>query len=162
MSSTSRQIDWGTTLTAVAIAVVAVLALWQAQEFSALGSIFPLFVGGALLISSLAVLVRSLMANAAGPKVSDDSDRAGLRRSLALVATMILWVLMLEWVGFAISSWLSFVALALIADGERPILRRTAVFAVAGLAVVGGLQLVFQYGLKVRLPAGELLPQLFG
>jgi len=65
-------------------------------------------------------------------------------------------------VGFAISSWLGFVVLALIADRERPKPVRLAIFAGTGLSVVGGLQLVFQYGLKVRLPAGELLPQLFG
>jgi len=162
LSSRHRRIDWATALIAAVIAALAVLALLEAHEFSAFGAIFPMFVGGALLLSSLALLVRTLISAGSEAGPSERLEAAGLGASLALIVVLVLWVLALEPVGFAISSWLGFVVLALIADRERPKPVRLAIFAGTGLSVVGGLQLVFQYGLKVRLPAGELLPQLFG
>ncbi|MBA3589098.1 tripartite tricarboxylate transporter TctB family protein [Methylibium sp.] len=142
---------------AALIAAVAAVMLWKANEFSQFGSIFPRVTGGAMLLGSLFVLGRTLLGK--GPDDAKGSS-SGLLSSLALMVVMLVWILMLEVAGFTLASWVGFVALALIAGGERPSLRKAALYAVVGLVLVMALQLLFQQVLGVRLPAGVLLPAL--
>ncbi|MBA3623241.1 MAG: tripartite tricarboxylate transporter TctB family protein [Methylibium sp.] len=142
---------------AALIAAVAAVMLWKANEFSQFGSIFPRVAGGAMLLGSLFVLGRALFGM--GPDGAKGSS-SGLLSSLALMVVMLVWILMLEIAGFTLASWVGFVALALIAGGEQPSLRKAALYAVVGLVLVMALQFLFQQVLGVRLPAGELLPAL--
>lgn len=146
-----RQIDIPTALVALVIAAIAAVAVWQAREFSAFGSIFPLVTGVTLMLASLAVVVRSVTGRAPA-KARPIRSAAGLRNSLLLISVLAVWALTLEWVGFAISSWVCFIGVALIADNRRPTLRRGALFAIVGVVVVLGLQFLFGQLLNVRLP----------
>ena len=151
MNARDRQIDLPTSLVALAIAAVAAVAVWQARAFSAFGSIFPLVTGTTLMLASLAVFARGVTGRA---PVKDRPVRSatGLRNSLALIAVLVVWALMLEWAGFVVSSWVCFVGLALITDNRRPALRRSVLYAIVGLVIVVGLQLLFGQLLSVRLP----------
>lgn len=151
MNAKDRQLDLPTSVVALVIAAIAAVAVWQAREFSAFGSIFPLVTGVTLLLASLAVFVRGVTGRAP-TKERPVRSVAGLRNSLALIGVLAVWALTLEWVGFAIASWVCFVGLALIADNRRPTLRRGALFAIVGVVVVVGLQLLFGQLLNVRLP----------
>jgi hypothetical protein len=151
VNARDRQIDLPTALVALAIAAIAALAVWQARAFSAFGSIFPLVTGTALLLASLAVFARGVTGRAP-VKARFVHGGAGLQKRLALIAVLLIWAFTLEWAGFAISSWVCFVGLALIADNRRPTLRRSALFAAVGLVVVFGLQFLFGQLLSVRLP----------
>lgn len=152
-----RKSDAGAALMAAAIAAVAVVMLWETREFSQFGSIFPRVAGGAMLLGSLFVLGRTLLGK--GPEGAERSS-SGLLSSIALIVVMLVWIVVLEWAGFALASWVGFLALALIAGGKRPSLREVGLYAVVGLVLVVGLQLLFQEVLGVRLPAGVLLPAL--
>ncbi|MBA3598279.1 MAG: tripartite tricarboxylate transporter TctB family protein [Methylibium sp.] len=152
-----RKSDAGAALMAALIAAVAAVMLWETSEFSPFGSIFPRVAGGVLLLGSLFVLGRALLGM--GPEAAQRSS-SGLLSSVALMVVMLVWILMLEVAGFTLASWVGFVALTLIAGGERPSLRKAALYAVVGLVLVLALQLLFQQVLGVRLPAGELLPAL--
>lgn len=152
-----RKSDAGAALMAAVIAAVAALMLWEAGEFSQFGSIFPRVAGGVMLLGSLFVLGRTLLGK--GPESAQRSS-SGLLSSVALMVVMLVWILMLEVAGFTLASWVGFLALALIAGGEWPSLRKAALYAVVGLVLVLALQLLFQQVLGVRLPAGELLPAL--
>ena len=151
MSVKGREIDVSTAIVAFVIAAIAALAVWRAREFSVFGSIFPIATGLVLLLASLGVFVRCLMA---GTSARERSIRnlAGLQKSLALVAVLIAWAVSLQWAGFVAPSWVGFVAIALISDGRLPTLRRSVLYGVVGLVVVVGLQLLFQQVLNVRLP----------
>jgi hypothetical protein len=146
-----RQIDLPTGFVALVIAAIAAVAVWQARDFSTFGKIFPTVTGFTLLLASLGVFARCVTGRA---PVKERSFRgaAAMRNSLALIVVLIVWAFALEPVGFAISSWVCFVALALIADNQHPTLRKSLVYGIVGLVVVGGLQLLFQHMLDVRLP----------
>lgn len=137
---------------AAALAVLAVGALWTAQSFSAFGSIFPRTAGSALLVSSLAVVWRTLRARPA----TLPARWQGAGRGMALVLVMAAWIAALEWAGFAASSAAAFVLLALLTLGQRPTLRQAVLGALATAVLVVGLQLVFERVLSVRLPAGTV------
>lgn len=152
-----RKSDVGAALMAALIAAVAAVMLWETKEFSQFGSIFPRVAGSVMLLGSLFVLARALLGK--GPAGAQRSS-SGLVSSVALILVMLVWILVLEWAGFALASWASFVALAFIAGGERPSLRKAALYAVVGLVLVFGLQFLFQEVLGVRLASGELFAGL--
>jgi len=149
-----RPIDVGAAIVAAMTAVIAGAALWESRDFSALGSIFPRTIGIALLLTGVAALVRAL---AGRGTPSRGIARDGLLRSALLVSTMVLWIALLERVGFIASSVVAFFALALIADREPTTVRRVLVFAVASVVVVVVFYLVFVRALKVQLPHGALI-----
>ena len=156
--TTEGRIDWKAAVVAALLAAVAVVLLWQAQAFTAFASIFPRAVGIALLACSLLVLWRVLRRRVAS---ADGVDRAGAWRSASLVATMLLWVVLLERAGFTLTSWAGFLTLAIIANRDPLRPRRLFVFAAVALGCVLLLQLLFERGLDVRLPAGSWLPALW-
>lgn len=151
METRSRQIDLATAVASFAIAGVAAAALWLTREFSAFGSIFPIVVGSVLLLTSLVIGVRCLLGSSQSAEKVDRSA-AGLRNSILLIVVLVLWAVSLESAGFIVSSWISFVVLAFVADNEPFTWRRGLLYAIAGTAVVGGLHLLFQELLNVRLP----------
>ncbi|MBU1360313.1 MAG: tripartite tricarboxylate transporter TctB family protein [Gammaproteobacteria bacterium] len=144
---------------AAVLAAIAAAALWQSREFSPFAAIFPRAVGSALLLCSLLSLWRTLRGRAAP---AESIDRGGAMRSAMLVLVLLLWVAMLDTAGFALASWVGFFVLTLLANRDPLRPGRVVVFAVGALACVLLLQLLFQRGLDVRLPAGVLLPKLFG
>jgi len=144
------RVDHGAAVAAALLAAIALAALWESRRFTPFASIFPVAVGSALLICSGLVLWRVLRGTA---RASPAIGREGLLRSAALVAVLLLWVALLEPIGFAPSSGVGFLVLALIANREPLRPRRLAGFALAAVVCVLALQLVFQNGLGVRLPA---------
>lgn len=146
---------------ALLLGAVAVSILWQARGFTAFASIFPKAVGAALLLCCALLLLRIWRHRAQPHAVSAGVGLQGLMRSAALVAVLVVWVALLETAGFTLASWAGFFVLALIAEPETPNLKRSIGYAVAALVIVLLLQLLFQSGLDVRLPAGVWLPGIF-
>jgi putative tricarboxylic transport membrane protein len=149
VNSKDRQADLSTSLVALTLAGIAAVAVWQAREFSTFGSIFPIVIGITLFFSSLGVFVRALKY---GAPAKEQRSASGIRNSLTLIAILIAWAATLEWIGFLVTSWFAFVGLALLANGDKPTLRRTIVYCVVGCVVIGGVYLLFQHLLNVRLP----------
>lgn len=149
MNTKGQEADLSTSLVALMLAGVAALAVWQAREFSTFGSIFPIVIGITLFFTSLGVFVRALKY---GASAKERRSASGIRNSLALITILITWAATLEWIGFLVTSWLAFVALALLADGEKPTLRRVVLYCAVGVIVIGGVYLLFQHLLNVRLP----------
>ncbi|MGE0315334.1 MAG: tripartite tricarboxylate transporter permease [Lautropia sp.] len=151
-SSSSRRTDTGAAIVAALLAAVAVAALWTAQDFTMFGSIFPRTIGIALFVGSLLACWRALRGRG---KAAAGLPTDGLVRSVLLIATMVLWIYVLERVGLLVSSVLAFVVLALVADREPARVKRTLVFVLVGVLLVAGFHWLFQGLLGVRLPAGQ-------
>lgn len=148
------RIDIGAAVVAALAMVVAGAALWEAREFSPLGSIFPRTIGIALLITAFAAMLRALMGRSV---LSKGVPRDGLLRSALLMLTMVLWIALLSHVGFIVTSVVAFFALAIIADREPATLRRLVAFAIVAVVVVVAFDLVFVRLLNVTLPGGMLM-----
>lgn len=149
----TKRIDAGAVAVAALLMLVAVAALWESREFSAMGAIFPRTIGTALLIGALVALWRSLRGRA---PVSRGIPRDGVIRSLLLVLVMVGWIVVLERVGFVVAGVAGFVALAAITEREQLTAARLVRYLVVGVLVVMGFQLLFVQGLKVQLPVGSL------
>lgn len=149
----SRRLDVGTLVAAAVLLLLALAALWQSREFSALGSIFPRAIGVVMVAASVIVLWRTLRRRA---PPSRGFAREGLLRGLLLIAVISLWIVLLEPAGFALAGVIAYVALALITEREPLTWWRAVRFLVVAIAFVLAFQLLFVHGLKVQLPTGSL------
>ena len=149
----AKRIDAGAIAIAALLMLVAVGALWESSEFSAMGAIFPRTIGAALLVGSAISLWRSLRGRA---PTSRGIPRDGFLRGLLLVVVMAIWIAVLERVGFAVAGVAGFVALAAITEREPLTLLRLVRYLVVAAVVVIAFQLLFVQVLKVQLPAGAL------
>lgn len=149
----TRRIDAGAAAVAAVLMLVAVAALWESREFSAMGAIFPRTIGTALLVAGVVALWRALRGRA---PMSRGIPRDGAMRSLLLMLVMVGWIAVLERVGFAVAGVVGFAALAAITEREPLTVARLARYLVVGALVVIGFQLMFVQGLKVQLPSGTL------
>lgn len=127
-------------------------ALWETREMSALGSVFPRAIGSAMIVFAAADMVWSWLR----PRLGERPLRGSMPRRLLLVSIMLLWALLLEHVGFLVTSVLASLLLLLVAHHGRWTPARASGYALGTLAVVGGLYCVFALGLGVPLPAGIL------
>lgn len=152
------RVDKAAAAVALLLAGVAGVILWQSRGFTAFASIFPRAVGTVLLLCCLGVLWRLWRRPSATVR---PLDVGAWLRSGALVAVMVGWVAMLETAGFTLSSVIGFLLLGLITDRGPLRAARLLGLVLAALLFVLAMQLLFQRGLDVRLPAGEWLPNLF-
>lgn len=153
-----RNADKAAIVVAALLMAVAAVALWQSREFTPFAAIFPRTVGAALLLSCLFVAVRILRGRG---RPATGMGGAGLLRSALLVLTMLGWIFVLESAGFLLASWAGFVVLALLANHDPLSPRRVAGFVGGALVCVLALQVLFQRGLDVKLPAGTWISGIF-
>jgi hypothetical protein len=130
-------------------------ALWIVQsgrlnywgEFAPGSGFLPFWLGAAIVVLSLIVLMQSLVEPAAGQAGPIAAGRPG--RVVAIVAGLLVCLALLTRVGFvvAIAAYLAF----LIGWVERRSLTETVLVS---LGASGALWLVFKVWLKVPLPVG--------
>lgn len=145
--------DIGAAVVAAILALVALAALWGARAFSSMGSWFPNTIGIILLGASLLAGWRSLR----GLGRKDRSmARDGALRSGLLIVVLLAWILLLETIGFVVTSIAAFLVLALVANRDPLSPMRIAGYLVASVVIVLAFHFLFVDILKVQLPRGTL------
>jgi hypothetical protein len=140
--------DIGGAVGSVIFIGIGAAALWHARQFSMLGAVFPLGVGG--LMVGLGVLYLVLFALGRTRAVAPLEGSLVRRVGVALV--MLGWAFALVPLGFLGSSALAFVLLLAIANHERWTARRLLLYPLSGAALLGGLYVLFKIALMVPLP----------
>ncbi len=142
---------WGSSTASLGFVALGVLALWGTGDLSPLGSVFPRAIGSAMILFAVMDIVWRWFER---PR-EQRPDGSNLRR-VALAAIMLLWALLLQAVGFWVTSLAASLLLMLVANHEPWTARRALGYVVSTLAVVTGLYAVFAFGLEVPLPGGIL------
>jgi hypothetical protein len=145
-------IDRGGIAVAFAALGVAGYVLWEAQDFSALGAVFPRFIAGAVGLAALGLLAAALFGR---QRPAADEGGSDLRRG-ALAAALTAWAALIPFAGFLVSSLLGFFAVGLVAKYEAWPPARWLVFAFSALATIVSMYALFTAALDVPLPAGSL------
>jgi hypothetical protein len=138
---------------AAAFIVVGMLAIYYSSEFSPLGAAFPRTIAVLMIVLSAVYIAVAVLRPSAGPAPAPGS----LPRRLLLAGTMVAWALMLQPVGFLLSSVICYALILVITNYDRWTPRRAVIYAASGIAVVGGLYGIFAYVLQVPFPQGVLL-----
>jgi putative tricarboxylic transport membrane protein len=160
--TSSRRVDLGAVLLAAAAVALGLAMIWQTTQiritpaYSTVGPrVLPFIVAGGLVLIGLWLAVEALTGRApASGEASEDVDPTLPTdwRALALLATALVgYVLLIEPLGFVLSSGLLFVGAAFAMGSRRP-LRDVAI----GLLMAALLYAAFTRGLGIRLPAGPL------
>ena len=146
--------DVASLLSAGGFIVVGVLALYYTRDMTPLGSVFPRTIASAMIIFSVIYIVWRFFKSHVGV---EPPAPGSIPRRLLLVAVMVVWALLLNRIGFLVTSVVAALALLLVANWDRWTPRRAIVYALSTLALVVGLYAVFAFGLKVPLPTGALM-----
>jgi len=127
---------------------VGVAALVYSSEFSDLGAVFPLAIGGLMVAMGVLYLVFYAMGRTqrAAPAAGSNLRRAGV------AVVMLAWAFALPSLGFLASSAIAFVLLLMLANHERWTLRTVLLYGATGVLVLGGLYALFKHALQVPLP----------
>ena len=146
--------DIASLLSAGGFIVVGALALYHTRDMTPLGSVFPRTIASAMIMFAVVYIVWRFFK----PHVGVEPPAPGsVPRRLLLVVIMVAWALLLNRIGFLVTSMIAALALLQVANWDRWTPRRAAVYVLSTLAVVVGLYAVFAFGLKVPLPTGVLM-----
>ncbi|MFT0546025.1 tripartite tricarboxylate transporter TctB family protein [Allopusillimonas ginsengisoli] len=132
--------------------VIGTAAIYVANDFSILGSVFPQVIAGLMIILSCLYLL--LAWRRPKPRLTHEPG-SGLRR-FGVMITMLAWAFLLDPLGFLSSGVLAFAALLLIANFDRWTARTVMLYAAAGVFILGSLFTIFKFALQVPLPQGWL------
>lgn len=133
--------------------VVGAFALYYSAYFSPLGSVFPRVVAVFMIVLSLVYVGVAMMRPGSAPQ---NPERGSTPRRALVAAVLFAWALLLEPLGFLVTSMLCYAAILLIANYDRWTPRRAVAYTATGLVVVGGLYALFAHVLQVPFPQGVL------
>lgn len=137
---------------ALVMIVIATGAIVFSRDMSVMAGIFPRTIAGLLLVFSVALLVKSLVA----PPRRARPEPGSVGRRLGLIAVMLAWSFALKWLGFVVASVASAALLAGLAHYHAWTLRRAIGYSLALALIIGGFYILFAIVLNVPLPAGLL------
>ncbi|MDO0946793.1 tripartite tricarboxylate transporter TctB family protein [Chromohalobacter israelensis] len=137
---------------AVVMIVIASGALVFSRDMSIMAGVFPRTIAVLLLMFSVVLLVKSLVAHPR--RVRPEPGSVG--RRLGLIAVLLVWSLALKWLGFLLASVASAALLAGLAHYHAWTLRRAIGYSLALALIIGGFYILFAIVLNVPLPAGLL------
>jgi putative tricarboxylic transport membrane protein len=153
---TEAQRDHGTMLFAVIFSLLGLWVLWQTAGMSELGSVFPRTVAIVMILCSLGLIARALLAGKTAAEAGRGQEESMARRAMLVVA-MLAWILLLPVLGFVLASILGFLALTAVANYDPWTPRLAGIYALSALIIVGAFYAVFALALNVPLPRGNLL-----
>jgi len=134
-------------------AVIGILAIYYSRDFSALGAVFPRTIAAAMIVLCVVYVAVALLR----PITIERPQPGSAGRRVALAITMLAWALLLEPVGFLLTSIVCFAAALVIANYDRWTPRLAVAYAAVGILVLGSLYGIFSYLLLVPFPKGLLL-----
>lgn len=152
MSATPKR-DWRGMTGAAVFMLLGAAVLYHSKDFSKLGSVFPQAIAWAMLLFAIATIVRAWVK----PSPGIAPEKGSMPRRVLLVIAMLAWALSLNVLGFLSSSALAFVLLLLIAKYDRWTPRMAINYLLLGAVLLGGIYIIFRYGLQVPLPGGALI-----
>ncbi|HXV11339.1 MAG TPA: tripartite tricarboxylate transporter TctB family protein [Burkholderiales bacterium] len=140
-------------IASLVFAAIGVLAIYHARDFSPLGAVFPRTIAAAMIVLCAVYVVFAVLRPIAVEKPQPGS--AG--RRIALAIAMLAWALLLEPLGFLLTSIACFAATLVIANYDKWTPRLAVTYAGVGILVLGTLYGVFSYVLQVPFPTGVFL-----
>ena len=149
--------DWGAVALAAIFLAIAGLAYWDAMSMSAMGSIFPKTIAVLLAAMSAALIVLGVMGrNRPVPTETAVRPVSNIRRAI-LVAIFVVWVWLLPFVGFIVTSFTAFVAMAVVGEHDPVPARTWLVRGLVAIATVAVFWWLMADVLLLRMPRGMLM-----
>ena len=118
---------------------------------SAMGAVFPGTVAVILGLLSIVLIARQL----ALPKAAKPDEAGGqgsMFRRVALIATLVIWSVLMPKVGFFVTSAIAFVIILGLATFERLDAKTTAIYGSTAIAFVGVFYFIMESVLGLRMP----------
>ncbi len=139
------------------------LSVWvliRAQTLSTVAAIFPTFVGGVMLILSISLLVMQICGR--GPakiqgEFSEENWGGSNYRRAMFIAIMVIWTLLIPWIGFLTISAIAVVAITLVATHEKAPFHTIVLRVAISFMVILSFYILFSQVLHIPLPKGMMI-----
>ena len=144
----SRLLNITGSLSFIALGMYIILA---AQRFEEIGKVTPVFIGTGIIFLAILLLAAEFLIPNSIPKT--EKIEGSLPRRIIFVGLMVVWVSLLPYLGFLISSILAFILIsAAVPRKEKWSLSPFYFHAAAGVVTTVGFWLVLTTLLDVPLP----------
>jgi Na+/melibiose symporter-like transporter len=142
----------------IMLAFIAIL--WVQRSYTTpFGGIFPDRVMIIMTIFVVVTLILSFTRYRTIKEEEKEESETGEKRwsdMAVVIVIMMLWVLLLRYVGFALSGVVGFASIAWYISGQRKDWKTIVKALLMGLAITYLIIFIFGYLLKVPLPKGEI------
>ncbi|SHO53085.1 tripartite tricarboxylate transporter TctB family protein [Desulfopila aestuarii] len=143
-----------------AFMLIFVVSLWVQRDFTTpFGGIFPdIWIGCLVALVAITILLTWTPWRAVKDGEDDNGKSTGGHWfDMAVVGGILFtWAVLLRYVGFMTTGIIGFTSISWFLNDRRNSVRGFIESALVGVAMVGVLILVFEYGLKVPLPKGNI------
>lgn len=140
--------------------LVFIAVLWIQRSYTTpFGGIFPDRVMMIMTVFVVVTLILSFTRYRTMKEEEQKESETGEKRWLdmaVVIVIMMLWVLLLRYVGFALSGVVGFASIAWYISGQRKDWKTVVKALLMGLAITYLIIFIFGYLLKVPLPQGEI------
>ncbi|EHK54089.1 tripartite tricarboxylate transporter TctB family protein, partial [Allomesorhizobium alhagi] len=149
--------DWGAVALAAIFLAIAGLAYWGATGMSAMGSVFPKTIALLLAVLSIALIVLGVMGrNRPVPTETAVGPVSNIRRMI-LIAIFAIWVWLLPVIGFIVTSFTAFVAMAAVGEHDPVPARTWLLRGLVAIVTVAVFWWLMADVLLLRMPRGMLM-----
>jgi putative tricarboxylic transport membrane protein len=142
----------------IMLAFIAIL--WVQRSYTTpFGGIFPDRIMIIMTIFVVVTLILSFTRYRTIKEEEKEESETGEKRwsdMAVVIVIMMLWVLLLRYVGFALSGVVGFASIAWYISGQRKDWKTVVKALLMGLAITYLIIFIFGYLLKVPLPKGEI------
>lgn len=133
--------------------VLGMLVIFESQRFESSGSVTPILVGIVLIVLSLVLIVISFVAPQQLPLIKQ--PEGSLKRRSVGAFVIVVWVMLLPFLGFLLTSTVAFFAISMTVPVQHP----RSLFTCCLHAVIGALIVTFFWFFLTRY-LGIALPEL--
>lgn len=146
----------GAMLIAALLIVIAAFAIFETQEMSPLGAVFPTTIAALMIALCLLLIGTNLLRQGKLAGLADEAAATGHSnaRRLLVGGALALWIAGIPLLGFVTASVLGFLVVTMIANHERVGLKRALIYGATALGTVGMFYFLMSKVLLIRLPAG--------
>ncbi|MFY0609915.1 MAG: tripartite tricarboxylate transporter TctB family protein [Hyphomicrobiaceae bacterium] len=146
--------DWSNTIAGAFFACLGAYVLQEAQNFEDVGATMPIFVGIGLIVLSAILILANYFRSGLIAKV--EPSQGSMRQRAILIVLVSVWVLVLPYAGFLLSSIIAFGLIAAsVPKAERWTPVSIAGHAIGCISVTMAFWYVLTVFLNVPLPAAR-------
>jgi hypothetical protein len=152
---TGKGRDAGTLIMSCLFIGIALVALWDTTNMMDSDSyVFPRAIAIAMIVLNIILIGRTLL------HLTDENEEpkagASTLRRVALVAGMLVSCIMMPFLGFMVSGFLTFIFLIVVSMYDRWTVKTRVIYPLVAIILVIGFYMLFSKLLLVPLPVGSL------
>lgn len=155
VAESSETFKLPTLVVTLLMAVFGGVLLMETKEMSLLGSVFPSYIALALIALSLLLAIKTIVGKSS-KEARHISSLIPTNRQIFTIISLGFWTLSMPILGFAVSAFLSFIAIMFASNFEKLKAKTMSLYFLISFLIVAIFYILMKNVLLIRLPVGLL------